>query len=81
MNNNDKALLRLQTMGDWLQMKTKFSPRKLMQEIEKFKDDWKPYNLRNSNNRWGLSVTSLDGGLSGIPDLDSLLQYNKINNI
>lgn len=80
MNNNDKALLRLQTMGDWLQMKTKFSPRKLMQEIEKFKDDWKPYNLRNSNNRWGLSVTSLDGGLSGIPDLDSLLQYNKINN-
>ena len=27
----------------------------------------------------GLSITSLDGGLSGIPDLDSLLQYNKIN--
>ena len=80
MNNNDKALLRLQTMGDWLQMKTKFSPKKLMQEIEKFKDDWKPYNLRNSNNRWGLSVTSLDGGLSGIPDLDSLMQYNKIHN-
>ena len=37
------------------------------------------YNLRNPNNRWGLSITSLDGGLSGIFDLDSLLQYNNIH--
>jgi hypothetical protein len=40
---------------------------------------WKSYNPRKSNNRLGLSVTSLDGGYSGIPDLDSLLEYNKIN--
>ncbi len=38
--------------------------------------EWKIYNPRTVNNRFGLSVTSLDGGYSGIPDLDSLRQYN-----
>ncbi len=41
---------------------------------------WKQYNPRKANKRYGLSVTSLDGGYSGIPDLDSLLEYNRINN-
>ena len=75
----DKALSRLFTMGDWLQFKTHINTQKLLKEIEPFKDDWKPYNLRNPNNRFGLSITSLDGGLSGIPDLDSLLQWNDIH--
>ena len=38
------------------------------------------YNPRKPINRYGLSVTSLDGGVSGIPDLDSLGEYNKENN-
>jgi hypothetical protein len=75
----DKALSRLMTMGDWLQMKTRINTHKLMEEIKPFENDWKPYNLRNPNNRFGLSITSLDGGLSGIPDLDSLLQWNDIH--
>lgn len=37
------------------------------------------YNPRKPIERYGLSITSLDGGTSGIPDLDSLLQYNKEN--
>lgn len=41
--------------------------------------EWKNYNPRKPNNRFGLSVTSLDGGYSGVPDLDSLLEFNKIN--
>jgi hypothetical protein len=41
---------------------------------------WKQYNPRKGINRYGLSVTSLDGGYSGVPDLDSLLEYNKLNN-
>lgn len=41
---------------------------------------WRQYNPRKSNNRQGLSVTSLDGGFSGVPDLDSLLEYNRENN-
>lgn len=38
------------------------------------------YNPRKNISRDGLSITSLDGGLSGIPDLDSLLEYNFANN-
>ena len=34
------------------------------------------YNKRKNIDRWGLSITSLDGGLSGVPDLDSLYFYN-----
>lgn len=41
---------------------------------------WVQYNPRKTNNRQGLSVTSLDGGYSGIPDLDSLREYNLLNN-
>ena len=49
MNNYDKSLLRLHSMGDWLEMKSKFSPKQLIKEIAPFKDQWKPYNLRNPN--------------------------------
>lgn len=38
------------------------------------------YNPRKKVDRWGLSITSLDGGLSGLPDLDSLKEYNKEHN-
>lgn len=41
---------------------------------------WKQYNPRKSINRYGLSVTSIDGEYSGVPDLDSLIEYNKLNN-
>lgn len=40
---------------------------------------WKPYNPRKNIRRFGLSITSLDGQYSGVPDLDSLLEYNKLN--
>lgn len=39
--------------------------------------DYVKYNPRKDINRHGLSITSLDGGLSGIPDLDSIPEYNK----
>lgn len=37
------------------------------------------YNPRKDVNRYGLSITSLDGKLTGTPDLDSLYEYNKEN--
>lgn len=80
MNKYDTAYTRLHTMGDWLEMKS-FRANRIMEELEQFKDDWKPYNIRKPNNRWGLSITSLDGGLGGIPDLDSLYEYNKKHNV
>lgn len=75
----EKSYIRLHTMGDWLEMQS-FDHRAVINEIEPFKDVWRPYNVKKPNNRWGLSITSLDGGLSGIPDLDSLYEYNKRNN-
>lgn len=35
------------------------------------------YNPRFGENRYGLSITSLDGSVSGVPDLDSLTEYAK----
>lgn len=78
MNEYNAAYMRLHTMGNWLDMGS-FNCKTVMQELEQFKDDWKPYNVRKPNNRWGLSITSLDGELSGIPDLDSLYEYNNSN--
>lgn len=38
--------------------------------------EWKEYNTyKRGYNRYGLSMTSLDGGYSGIPDLESLMEY------
>lgn len=36
---------------------------------------WPRYNPRKDIDRDGLSITSMDGGLSGYPDLDSLYEY------
>ena len=41
--------------------------------------DYVRYNPRKDIKRYGLSLTSLDGGTTGIPDLDSLSEYNKEN--
>lgn len=48
--------------------------------LKKFDRDWKPYNPRKAGyGREGLSLTSLDGQLTGTPDLDSLTEYNQIH--
>ena len=66
---------------DILQYGTKFSttlyesPEKILSELDTFSHEWKPYNPRKKVGREGLSVTSLDGGFSGIPDLDSIREY------
>jgi len=85
MTPREKALIRLSMMSDW-QEQQHFNSYKLLKEIEQFSDDWKPYNPKKPNNRWGLSVTSIDGELSGIPDLTSLRDYElqtgkKVQNI
>ena len=66
---------------DILQYGTKFSttlyesPEKILSELDTFSHEWKPYNPRKKPGREGLSVTSLDGGFSGVPDLDSIREY------
>lgn len=45
-------------------------------EIIKDNPNWTQYNPNKPNiRREGLSVTSLDGGMSGYPDLHSLIEY------
>ena len=74
MTDDEKALFRLHTMADWVEFKG-FKQKKMLEELKPYDNDWKRYNPKKPNNRWGLSVTSIDGGLSGIPDLTSLLDY------
>ena len=76
MNDDDKALLRLSTMSDWIEFPS-FKKDKLLEELKPFEKDWKRYNYntKKPNNRWGLSVTSIDGGLHGVPDLSSLRDW------
>ena len=49
------------------------------QELTKVNFNWVQYNPRKTIQRWGCSITSLDGNDSGIPDLDSLLEHNRIS--
>jgi len=42
--------------------------------------EYKKYNPRKKIDRYGLSLTSLDGDVTGIPDLDSIIEYNIENN-
>ena len=74
MSDDEKALARLYTMSDWIEFPG-FNSNKVLEELKPFDNDWKKYNPKKPNNRWGLSVTSIDGGLSGIPDLTSLRDY------
>jgi hypothetical protein len=76
MLDDDKALQRLYSQSDWIQFPG-FKKDKLLEELKPFENDWKKYNPNKPNNRWGLSVTSIDGGLHGIPDLTSLGDYER----
>ena len=51
----------------------------IISKLKQFDNDWSEYNPRKNINRWGLSVTNLDGKLGSGPDLDSLYEYNKEN--
>ena len=73
--------LYLSNLGDVVPLNVSVNIEKTRKELEYFKDEWKQYNPRKPNPREGLSITSLDGKLSGIPDLDSLIEYNKLNNV
>jgi hypothetical protein len=41
--------------------------------------NWHRYNPRKNVERYGCSITSLDGSDTGVPDLDSVLEYNQLN--
>lgn len=78
---NQKRLLLLQQLflyGDFIPLSFKVDLVSYEKEIGQFDKDWVVYNKHKGNTgRLGLSVTSLDGGLSGNPDLQSLYEFSK----
>lgn len=61
--------------GNFFPLKISFDGKSFVEYTEKH-FAYKRYNPRKEINRYGLSLTSLDGGTSGVPDLDSLIEYN-----
>ena len=72
--------LRLASLGDVYSLNFKLRDPEAYVEWTEENYDYVRYNPRKDIKRYGLSVTSLDGELSGIPDLDSLVEYNRENN-
>ena len=74
-------LTRIALYGDVLPLKFKLDMKKFKEGLKLFDDKWVQYNPRKNIPRYGLSITSLDGGFSGRPDLDSLKEYNIEHNV
>ena len=66
--------------GDQIRLDIERDPYITLKGLKQFDNNWAKYNPRKSINRFGLSVTNLDGTLGPGPDLDSLYEYNKENN-
>jgi hypothetical protein len=64
-----------ETIENWYQLNIPVKPH--LGQLQNIK--WMQYNPRKPIARKGFPLTSLDGGTSGIPELDSLREYNKIN--
>lgn len=70
-------LLYLNSLGSLVPLRLFTHPKEVLPALGSFDGDWKPYNPHKPGyQRWGLSLTSLDGGFSGVPDLYSLKEYN-----
>ena len=68
----------LLSLGEVAVLKKYAEPEHVNGKIRDFESHFKIYNPRKpGHNRYGLSLTSLDGGFSGIPNLTSIHEYNK----
>ena len=70
----------LTAYGDQFELDIRRNPHITLKDIKQFDNNWSKYNPRKDINRFGLSVTNLDGKIGLGPDLDSLDEYNKENN-
>lgn len=65
--------------SDIYKLKINVDYKKLEQQIHDQKKHLVKYNPRKNIERYGLPITSLDGDITGLPDLDSIDEYNRIN--
>ncbi len=78
--NQQRLILYLQPFlyGDFMPLKFKVDLPTFETQVSKFDSNWVIYNKhRGDTGRLGLSLTSLDGGMTGDPDLQSLYQHAK----
>lgn len=67
--------------GNIIELGVRGDIQRLTKGLSLFEKDWKQYNPRKDIKRFGLSVTSIDGELSGVADLDSIYEFNKLNQL
>lgn len=72
MNVDYRSILQF---GNSFPLRLHKNAKQTCRELDSFSNEWKRYNPRKKIAREGLSLTSLDGGFSGVPDLDSLREY------
>lgn len=79
--DNSTLYSTLTRFGDCYSLRLRSRLGNIIKDLES-NFDWVQYNPRKSIHREGLSITSLDGGLSGRPDLDSLYEhYNQTGEV
>lgn len=71
----------LSRYGDVYGLSQTVNTHQTIDQLQLYENDWVQYNPRKKIDRWGLSITSLDGGMSGVPDLDSVKEYNIEHNL
>ena len=81
MNQEKNNIYRsLTDMGDFYPLNFKFDKVFIEEYLERHRDNFQVYNPNKPNyNRYGLSLTSLEGKIDGT-DLTSIKEYNKLNN-
>ena len=67
----------LLSFGDIIELKIEIDPKRLLRDVKDNK--WYRYNPSKSSERYGMSITTLDGETGQTPDLDSIYEYNRIN--
>ncbi len=70
-------------MGDTIKLKFNFNGTDVLKKIEKFNDNWCPYNVKKDkvNNRWGLPLTSHTGDVLDNYHLNSFGYMQKYHDV
>ncbi len=65
-------------LGSHFQLNFTINSAEILESLKEFESEWKVYNpSKKGCNRFGLSLISLDGELTGYPDLLSVRDYNE----
>ncbi len=76
----DYFYTRLTSLGDFYPLRVHFDPSVFFQQLSDSNPEWVKYNKSKSwSNRYGLSLFSLNGEVSGEIDLNSIREWNLQN--